>query len=419
MQVEFFNGLSGLKVVMKKLFRSKVFWLLACSMIGAASFFAYRQLNKIPPEQQYRLQAVEKGNLSKVVSANGTINPVSLVSVGTQVSGTVKKLYVDFNSKVAQGQILLELDNSMLSAQLKQTQANIQSAAASLELATANEERMRNLFAQEYVSKQELDSAVQAKKVAQAQVYVSNAVLEKDRANLAYSVIRSPVSGVVVDRSVEVGQTVAASLQTPTLFKIAQNLSNMQIHANFAEADIGSIQVKMPVKFTVDAFLGRSFTGEVMQVRLNPTTVSNVVTYDVVINVGNPEQILLPGMTAYVNITTAERKNVLLIPNAALRFKPENAESSKNGITKKRDGNRSGGEKSVHDIKPKRDSFPGKVYVLRQGKLIPINVSLGITDNRNTEILDGELKVGDQLVLGDAVMENKPKVGSSPSMRMF
>lgn len=404
---------------MKKLFRSKIFWLIACLMMGAASFFAYQQLNKTPPEQQYRLQAVEKGNLSKVVSANGTINPVSLVSVGTQVSGTVKKLYVDFNSKVTQGQILLELDNSMLSAQLKQTQANIQSAAASLELATANEERMRNLFAQEYVSKQELDSAVQAKKVAQAQVYVSNAVLEKDRANLAYSVIRSPVSGVVVDRSVDVGQTVAASLQTPTLFKIAQNLSNMQIHANFAEADIGSIQVKMPVKFTVDAFFGRNFSGEVMQVRLNPTTVSNVVTYDVVINVVNPEQILLPGMTAYVNITTAERKDVLLIPNAALRFKPDNAGSSKNGSAKKRDGNRSGGEKSDYGVKPKRDSFSGRVYVLHQGQLMPINVSLGITDNRNTEILDGELKVGDQLVLGDAIMESKPKVDSSRSMRMF
>jgi HlyD family secretion protein len=399
---------------MKKIFRSWIFWLLIFLGLTAAGIFAYQQLNKISPEQQYRLQAVTLGDLNQTVSANGTINPVSLVSVGTQVSGTVKKLYVDFNSKVTQGQILLELDNSMLAAQLKQTEANIQSAAASLELATANEARMRSLFAQEYVSRQELDTAVQAKKVAMAQTQVSNAALEKDRANLAYSVIRSPVSGVVVDRSVDVGQTVAASLQTPTLFKIAQNLSKMQIHANFAEADIGNIRIGQTVRFTVDAFSGRNFKGVVNQIRLNPTTVSNVVTYDVVINVDNPEQILLPGLTAYVNIAVAERKDVLLVPNAALRFKPSNADNTKSADPKKSGSNQANGE----SIKPKRDSFSGKVYVLRQNELVPVSVSLGITDNRNTEIVSGELKVGDQLILGETNTQSKSKSASTP-MRMF
>ena len=404
---------------MKKLLNSWWFWLLLALAAITTSYFFYQNHNTASLDQQYRLQAVTRGDLSQIVSANGTINPVSLVSVGTQVSGTVKKLYVDFNSKVTQGQILLELDNSMLAAQLKQTQANIQSAAASLELATANEARMRSLFAQEYVSQQELDVAVQAKKVAQAQTQLSNAVLEKDRANLAYSVIRSPVSGVVVDRAVDVGQTVAASLQTPTLFKIAQNLSKMQIHANFAEADIGSIRVGMPAKFTVDAFAGKNFKGEVMQIRLNPTTVSNVVTYDVVVNVDNPEHILLPGMTAYVSIAVTERKDVLLVPNAALRFKPANTDDVKNGESKKPNGNRVEGEKSGAETKPKHDGFSGKVYVMRLGQLIPVTVSLGITDNRNTEIVGGELKVDDQLVLGEIKSDNKPKTGSSPSMRLF
>jgi HlyD family secretion protein len=407
---------------MKKLFHSWIFWLLLILAIITASYFAYQQYNKIPPDQQYRLQAVTRGDLSQIVSANGTINPLSLVSVGTQVSGTVKKLYVDFNSKVTQGQILLELDNSMLAAQLKQTQASIQSAAASLELATANEARMRSLFAQEYVSRQELDTTVQAKKVAQAQTQLSNAVLEKDRANLAYSVIRSPVSGVVVDRSVDVGQTVAASLQTPTLFKIAQDLSKMQIHANFAEADIGSIRIGQTVHFTVDAFSGRNFKGVVNQIRLNPTTVSNVVTYDVVINVNNPEQILLPGLTAYVNIAVAERKDVLLVPNAALRFKPVNTDTAKTSANQQADAQKSSvrpdGSKNGGGGKAKRDGFTGKVYVLENNNLKPVTVSLGITDNRNTEIVSGELKDGDQLVLSDSITQPKAKA-NTPPMRMF
>ncbi|MFZ2524864.1 MAG: efflux RND transporter periplasmic adaptor subunit, partial [Candidatus Ferrigenium altingense] len=306
----------------------------------------------------------------------------------------------------------LELDDALLAAQQKQSLANVQSANATLELAAANEARMRSLFAQEYVSRQELDTAVQARKAAEAQLQLTHATVEKDRANLAYSVIRSPVSGVVVDRSVDVGQTVAASLQTPTLFKIAQDLSKMQIDANFAEADIGSIRVGQTARFTVDAFAGRNFQGVVKLIRLNPTTVQNVVTYDVVINVDNPEQILLPGMTAYVSIAVAERKDVLLVPNAALRFKPANA------VIQKRGGHPGGAPGG--GAAPKRDVFAGKVYVLEQGELTPLNVSLGITDNRNTEITGGDLKAGDQVIVGEAQAADKSKnSGSRPPMRMF
>jgi len=395
---------------MKKLFQSPLALIILSIAVISAGIAAYWQFYMaVPP--QHRTQAVERGDINQTVSANGTINPVTLVSVGTQVSGTVKKLYVDFNSRVEKGQILLELDNALLAAQQKQSLANVRSAEASLELATANEARMRSLFAQEYVSRQELDSAVQAKKAAEAQLQLAQATVEKDRANLAYSVIRSPVSGVVIDRSVDVGQTVAASLQTPTLFKIAQDLSRMQIDANFAEADIGNIRVGQTVRFTVDAFPNRSFKGVVKLIRLNPTTVSNVVTYDVVINVDNPEQILFPGMTAYVNIAVAERRDVLLVPNAALRFKPANAEVQKPAANQK-DGNRLSGHP--------RDGFSGKVYMLENNEPKPISVSLGITDNRNTEITGGELKAGDQLVVGEAQAAVKPTGSSSrPPMRMF
>lgn len=399
---------------MKKILHSKLFLLLIAACLSAAGYVVYRQLEQVAPEQQYRLQAVEKGDINQTVSANGTINPVTLVNVGTQVSGTVEKLYVDFNSAVEKGQVLLELDDALLAAQLKQSQANVQNSLAAVELASANEARTRNLFGQEYASRLELDSAVQAKKSALAQLNLTQATVQKDRANLGYSVIRSPVSGVVVDRSVDVGQTVAASLQTPTLFKIAQDLAKMQIDANFAEADIGSIRVGQAVHFTVDAFPNRSFKGAVRLIRLNPTNVQNVVTYDVVINVSNPELILMPGMTAYVSIAVAQRRDTLLVPNAALRFKPAVDTAKNDADTKPRDTRSEPG-------KPKLDGFTGKVYTLKNGKLVPVAVKLGITDNRNTEIISGELKEGDQLVIGDAQGSNGTQgSGTQPlRMRMF
>ena len=394
--------------------------LLLIAGLSATAYLGYRQFNKVTPEQQYSLQAVEKGDITLTVSANGTINPVTLVNVGTQVSGTVKKLYVDFNSNVEKGQILLELDNALLAAQLKQDQANVQSASATLALATANEARTRSLYQQEYASRLEMDTAVQAKRSAEAQLNLTRATVEKDSANLAYSVIRSPVSGVVVDRSVDVGQTVAASLQTPTFFKIAQDLSKMQIDANFTEADIGSIRVDQPVHFTVDAFPNRGFQGIVRRVRLNPTIQQNVVTYDVVIDVSNPGQILMPGMTAYVSIAVTEKRDALLVPNAALRFKPANVGKAPVGKTvesPKPPGAAQGGAD-----KAKLAGFPGKVYVLKKGELVPVTVRLGITDNRNTEILSGELRVGEQLVTGEAQGGDNIQGSSGsqpPRMRMF
>ena len=238
----------------------KVFLIML--VLGALAVIAWWLMpQKLASEQRYVTAPLERGDITQTVSANGTLNPVRLVNVGSQVSGTVQKLYADFNDHVRAGQILLELDPALIQAQLQQSQANVASATATLELATSNESRMRALFAQEYVSKQELDQAVQALKLAQAQLAVAQAQATRDRTNLAFTVIRSPVAGVVVSREVDLGQTVAASFQTPTLFKIAQDLSKMQIDSSYAEADVGNIHIGQPASFRVDAFPNRSFRG--------------------------------------------------------------------------------------------------------------------------------------------------------------
>jgi len=370
---------------------------------GAAGYFYYQRHQQVVPESLYRTEAVDRGDMVQTVSANGTLNPVTLVSVGTQVSGTVRKLHTDFNQKVKQGQILLELDDSLYAAQVRQSEANVRNVEALLELAHANEARMQNLFAQEYVSRLELDQAIQARKSAEAQIAQAQAQLSKDRVNLGYTIIRSPVSGVVVARQVDVGQTVAASFQTPELFKIAQDLSKMQIHSSFAEADVGQIRVGQPANFTVDAFPTLRFKAEVYEVRLNPTVQQNVVTYDVVLNVGNPDQILLPGMTAYVSIVLAEKQDVLLVPNTALRYHPAQQETQK--IAKSGD--------------KKGDATTRSIYVLRGSKPTAVPVELGITDNRHTEIVSGALSPGDQVIVGDALPQADKGTQGGPRVRLF
>ena len=409
--------------------RTLKYALIAAAALGtaAAGYYAYTSNEAARPEKRYRFQEVEKGDLTQAVSANGTLNPVVLVNVGTQVSGTVRKLYVDFNAQVKAGQPLLEIDQSLLAAQARQSEASLRSAEAALDLAVANEQRMKSLLAQEYVSQQDYDVARQVLKSAQAGVAQSRALRDKDGVNLGNTVIRSPVSGVVVDRQVDIGQTVAASFQTPTLFKIAQDLTEMQIYTTFAEADIGSIRVGQPVRFNVDAFPNRNFRGAVKQIRLNPTTQQNVVTYNVVVAVDNPEQILLPGMTAYVSIAVADRKDVLMVPNAALRFRPADAaKPAENGETnamKAGAGTRvSPRNTAKKDGKGKRDSAGGTVHVLDVGErasLKPIAVQLGISDGRSTEITGGELKAGDRIVVGEALPQADNKSGSPVRMRLF
>jgi HlyD family secretion protein len=376
---------------------------LAAALGGAA--YLWWRLSPDTAEQKYRTAAAKTGDVTQTVAANGTLNPVVLVSVGTQVSGTVKKLRVDFNDRVKAGQVLLELDPALLQAQVRQDEANLNSARAALELAEANAARSRTLYQQEFISKQDYDTAVQVHKSGQAQVEQAAALLAKDRTNLNYAVIRSPVSGVVVDRTVDVGQTVAASFQTPTLFRIAQDLRKMQIDSSFAEADVGNIKVGQPVVFGVDAFPNRTFSASVKQVRLNATVQQNVVTYDVVVAVENPEEILKPGMTAYVNVIVAQHKGVLLVPNAALRFRPE-----------------AGAEAAAPKRRPQDERGDGTratVYALSDSRLVPKVIHTGISDGRFTEVLSGEVKDGDQVVIGTAGSAAAEGPPSTLRMRMF
>ncbi len=409
---------------MKRISKILIGGALVAGLIGAGVWYA-KQREAQNPEVRYKLATLENGSVTQTVSANGTLTPLVLVNVGTQVSGTVKKLYVDFNDKVEAGQKLLELDQSLLQTVARQSAANVLNVQAAYDLAKANEARSKALLDKEYVSRQDYEQAQQALKSAQAQLAQAKAAADKDQVNLGYSQITSPVSGVVVARLVDIGQTVAASFQTPTLIQIAQDLSKMAIDTSFAEADIGNIKEGLPVKFTVDAFPNRNFTGKVQQIRLNPTNQQNVVTYNVRIRVDNPDFILLPGMTAYVSIGVQKRDDVLLVPNAALRFKPSDPDKKPENAQKPASTANApagmGGDAAKGPGGPgkgkKRDSQGGTVYVLADGEIKPVAVQIGITDNRNTEIIGGELKAGDRVVTGEnSTGDKKP---SSVGMRMF
>jgi HlyD family secretion protein len=408
---------------MRKIIKQSVFLLIVLALLAGGYYF-YKSSQQIKPEALYKFGTVTQGDIEQAVSANGTINPVTLVSVGTQVSGRVSKLYVDFNDKVEKGQVLLELDDALFTAQIAQTQGSVRNAEASVELAKANEARIRSLFEQEYVSRQELDQSVQALKSARAVLESARAQLQRDRTNLSYSIIRSPVSGIVIDRQIDVGQTVAASFQTPTLIKIAQDLSKMQIDTSFAEADIGNIKVGQLAKFSVDAFPNLNFEGVVKQIRLNPVTTSNVVSYNVVISVDNPQQILLPGMTAYVGIVFAQHDNVMLVPNAALRFKPK---SDNGGDSTKAAANGNGANQALGKGGRKKSAGTaeaggfgrGKVFVLQDGKPQAREVKVGITDGKLTEIVSDALKPGDQIITGNAQADGQASGNTMRAPRMF
>jgi len=400
---------------MSRIFKKIIIAIVLLALVGAG-FYYYKKSKALLPEQLYKQQEITQGDITQSVAANGTLNPVTLINVGTQVSGLVKKLYVDFNSHVEKGQILLELDDSLLIPQIAQSEASVRSAQASLDLAQANEVRNRMLYSQEYVAKQDLDTSVQALKVARAQLDTALSQLRHDKTNLGYTIIRSPVSGVVVNRTIDVGQTVASNFQTPTLIQIAQDLSKMQIDTSFAEADIGNIKEGQVVKFNVDAFPNRDFNGVVKQVRLNPTVTTNVVTYDVVVSVDNPEQILLPGMTAYVSITVAKHDKVLLVPNAALRYKPTIQTDDQTTQEKPKNGQWQGKKKP-----DQADVAKGKVYVLTDGKPVPVHVMVGISDGKLTEISSDKLKENDKVIVGENQADSGTPATSSGNMkfRMF
>lgn len=357
-------------------------------------------------EAKFRTDKVVRGDIVKTVMATGTVNAVTTVLVGTQVSGTIKQIHVDYNSPVKKGQLIALIDPSVFEAQVQQANANLLSAEAGLQRAEANladakrtMERSRILFEKNLIARSELDSAetrYEAEsaqlKASKAQIAQAGASLKLAETNLKYTRIISPVDGVVISRNVDVGQTVAASFQTPTLFTIAQDLTKMQIDTNVDEADIGRVIKGQKVEFTVDAYPDVTFEGEVWQVRNAPITVQNVVTYDAVIKVENPDLMLKPGLTANVSVIIATKKDVLKIPNAALRFKP--SEKTREAGEKKGEG----------------------VWILEKGKPRRISITTGISDGNYTELSTGELKEGQEIII-DSV--NKTGDKRAPSPRMF
>ena len=379
--------------------------VLLC-VVGAFIFLRSKE-----SEPKFRTEKVTRGDIVMTVTATGTVNAVITVQVGTQVSGTIKRLYVDFNSHVKKGQLIAQIDPALFEEQVSQSKANLLAAKANQEKAEATlvdakrtRDRNKELVSKGLIAQSDFDTSdtnyetakagVSATKAAVAQ---ADAALRNALTNLGYTRIVSPVDGIVVSRNVDVGQTVAASFQTPTLFTIAQDLTKMQIDTSVDEADIGRVKVGQDVDFTVDAYPDVTFKGKVGQVRIAPITVQNVVTYDVVVNVDNPVRpngdspLLKPGMTANVSIIVAEKKDVLRVSNAALRFRPS------------------------EKVKTKQQKGSG-VWILESGKPKRIAVTTGIGDGNYTEISSGDLREGQ-----DVIVESLVKASAQRPMgpRMF
>ena len=298
----------------------RLLWLIVLAgAAGGGGWWYYHQDRQAAP--QYLTAAVVRGDLTQVVTATGQLNPRTNVQVGSQISGILEKVLVDYNSPVKAGQVIAKIDPATFQATVHQAEGDLADAKSKLELAEVETKRTATLFKDKLVSQSDYDKALADLHQAEAAVKIKTASLEKTTVDLARCTIYAPVDGIVISRSVDVGQTVAASLSAPTLFLIANDLTQMQIDANVAEADIGGIEVGQEVEFTVDAFVYRPFRGKVIQIRNSPITVQNVVTYDTVIEVNNADLKLKPGMTANVSIVLASRSDVLKLPNAALRFR--------------------------------------------------------------------------------------------------
>lgn len=355
----------------------------------------------------YESSAVFKGKIENTVTATGTVEPIIQVEVGTQVSGIIDHIYVDFNSKVKKGTVLAVLDRTNLESELKSSEATLKSAETEYEYQKKNYERSKALFDKKLISDTEYESSKYSYDKANSAFIKATSDIKKVRQNLAYATIYSPIDGVVLDRAVDEGQTVAASFSTPTLFTIANDLTQMQVIADVDEADIGEVLEGQSVSFTVDAFPEDTFRGKVTQVRLQPTTTSNVVTYEVVVNAPNPDYKLKPGLTANITITTEEKDNILLVPSKALRFTPET------GDTKS--------DTKSDTVKQAPESATKTLWVKKpDGNISPVKVSAGVSDGIYTEV-SGEIREGDLVVTGmtsapDKMVAKGSGTGKSPFM---
>lgn len=381
-------------------------------------------------DEAYKTEKVDRGNVTMTVTATGTLSAVTTVQIGSQVSGVISRLYADFNSQVKAGQLLAELDPTPFQQQVEQRRADVTRARVQTEDARIKYDRQRRLMEAGLTSQAEVDGAKAQYDIARAQVQQATAALNQAQTNLKYTSITSPTDGVVVDKQYEVGQTVAASFQAPTLFEIAQDLTKMQVQADVDQSDIGRVQVGQVARFSVDAYPDEEFRGRIAQIRYNAQVNQNVVTYPVILEVDNPEGRLRPKMTANVTIDVSTVRNVLRLPNAALRFKPPQQEGDKRASASgggdaaeraARSGQGGGPAGAAAQLPRGRRggkgapaARPQTVYVLDAGKkLEPVDIRTGISDGRFTQIVSGELKEGDQVVVGlaTAKVEGPPPMG--------
>ncbi len=417
--------------------RLLIVFILLVAILGGG-FAAYRYFFADGAAPTYKFAAIESGPITASVAATGTLNPVVTVQVSSQISGQIREILVDFNSTVKAGQLIAQLAPETYEHRVRQAEADLEAARATVavqqaeiyrakvNLADADRDyqRKQSLVAKNYISSAELDKAQTMLEAARAQMRVveaqanNSAALVRQReaqvgqarVDLGRTEIRAPVDGIVIKKSVEPGQTVAASLQAPEMFVIARNLSDMQVETAIDEADVGRLQVGQEANFTVDAFPGKRFKGQVMQVRKAAQVVSNVVSYTVVVSAANPELILLPGMTANVRIVTAQKDKVLKVANAALRFRPP-SNDEKSALAGRQPGQTGGGSGMGRG---RASGGTGKLWVLgSDGKPAAIEVKTGINDGNQTELLDSELAEGREVIVGlsaahGAAAEKKP-----------
>ena len=425
--------------------KKKVLILVAVLLVlGGGLFLGLKGTGNSP---KFKTARVTKGNIRATVTATGTMNAVITVLVGTQVSGMVKKLHADFNSPVKAGQVIAEIDPATFEAQVDNMKANllqaramVQKDKATLAETTRVRDRNRQLFARNLIARADLDTSEANHDVAEAQLQYDTAQVSQVEAqlrlaetNLRYTKIVSPVDGTVVSRNVDVGQTVAASFQTPTLFTIARDLTKMQVDTNVDEADVGRVALGQMVEFSVDAYPDRIFRGTVSQIRIAPITVQNVVTYDVVITVDNQDLKLKPGMTANVSIIVANKSDVLKIPNAALRFRPSDKELGKSAaeVATKEGGRRAGAAGAGGGPRSAGAAQSGQVavkqsgqrsyavWMLEQGVLKRVPVSVGISDGMFTEVVSGDLKEGQDIIVESLNTSKKNNTTPQPGPPRF
>jgi HlyD family secretion protein len=386
--------------------------------------------NSASKRDQYRIEKADRGDITATVTATGTLSAVTTVLVGSQVSGVIARLFVNFNSRVRKGQLLAELDPTPFQQQAEGRQADLTKAQVEAANAKINFERQARLVKAGLAAQAEYDSTKAQYDAARAQVQQANAALSQARTNLRYTHIVSPIDGIVVDRQYDVGQTVAASFQAPTLFSIAQDLTKMQVQADVDQSDIGRVKVGQPARFTVDAYPDQEFSGRISQIRLNATVTQNVVTYPVIIEVPNPEEKLRPKMTANVIIDVAMIRDALRIPNAAVRFKPDMGEAGSgqrvaggtggSGGTGERGliafgrGQGAAGASGMLGATMQQPAKKQTIYLLEpDGKLKAVPVQTGISDGHHTQIVEGNLKPGDSVVVGlvTSKVESAPPPG--------